>query len=189
MPVKYFSDVPSMSNIASSEFSLINFLARSWRSLRSSHVMGEASPLRDFNRAREGGREESSFLWARGEANRGFSAREVPAVTPPTSRKRRREIISAPGREIGSGYYRDRKSTRLNSSHSQISYAVFCLTTTQDKRHNYKRPEASDLFIRPAVHAYPTRSHDANVIRCQCVLCIDRHAVPSSHHGLVGPLH
>src|SRR2546430_9418912 len=24
----------------------------------------------------------------------------------------------------------DRKSTRLNSSHSQISYAVFCLTTT-----------------------------------------------------------
>src|SRR5688572_23181692 len=29
---------------------------------------------------------------------------------------------------IGSGHYRgDRKSTRLNSSHSQISYAVFCL--------------------------------------------------------------
>src|SRR5688572_32170281 len=28
----------------------------------------------------------------------------------------------------GSGQmYRDRKSTRLNSSHSQISYAVFCL--------------------------------------------------------------
>src|SRR2546430_10231479 len=24
-------------------------------------------------------------------------------------------------------YYKDRKSTRLNSSHSQISYAVFCL--------------------------------------------------------------
>src|SRR2546430_3918038 len=33
----------------------------------------------------------------------------------------------------------DRKSTRLNSSHSQISYAVFCLkkknTTTKDLRH------------------------------------------------------
>src|SRR5205085_11582343 len=25
------------------------------------------------------------------------------------------------------GFYQDRKSTRLNSSHSQISYAVFCL--------------------------------------------------------------
>src|SRR2546430_12688055 len=31
----------------------------------------------------------------------------------------------------------DRKSTRLNSSHSQISYAVFCL-----KKKNKKRPPA-----------------------------------------------
>src|SRR2546430_17406294 len=31
-------------------------------------------------------------------------------------------------KEAGSkGSFRDRKSTRLNSSHSQISYAVFCL--------------------------------------------------------------
>src|SRR2546430_13148355 len=29
--------------------------------------------------------------------------------------------------ELSSGAYADRKSTRLNSSHSQISYAVFCL--------------------------------------------------------------
>src|SRR5688572_32223488 len=29
--------------------------------------------------------------------------------------------------EAGSFHPRDRKSTRLNSSHSQISYAVFCL--------------------------------------------------------------
>src|SRR5688572_32117289 len=33
------------------------------------------------------------------------------------------------------GWYRDRKSTRLNSSHSQISYAVFCLK--KKKTHNY----------------------------------------------------
>src|SRR2546430_13696927 len=31
---------------------------------------------------------------------------------------------------------RDRKSTRLNSSHSQISYAVFCL---KKKTHNSRR--------------------------------------------------
>src|SRR2546430_2782207 len=31
---------------------------------------------------------------------------------------------------------RDRKSTRLNSSHSQISYAVFCL----NKEKSYKAP-------------------------------------------------
>src|SRR2546427_5037132 len=38
----------------------------------------------------------------------------------------RRRPISPPqcGEELGIG---DRKSTRLNSSHSQISYAVFCL--------------------------------------------------------------
>src|SRR2546427_2255813 len=29
---------------------------------------------------------------------------------------------------------RDRKSTRLNSSHSQISYAVFCLKKKKNKR-------------------------------------------------------
>src|SRR6266849_8825045 len=72
--------------------------------------MGEASLLRDFNRAREGGREELSLLSAWAVANRGFSAREAPAVTPPTSRKRRREIMKAPDwrkiGEIGSGYYR-----------------------------------------------------------------------------------
>src|SRR5688572_31902087 len=35
---------------------------------------------------------------------------------------------------------RDRKSTRLNSSHSQISYAVFCLKKKKKKmmRHNNK---------------------------------------------------
>src|SRR2546430_10324965 len=31
------------------------------------------------------------------------------------------------GKESGQSKPRDRKSTRLNSSHSQISYAVFCL--------------------------------------------------------------
>src|SRR5688572_32287100 len=30
----------------------------------------------------------------------------------------------------------DRKSTRLNSSHSQISYAVFCLKKKKKKRYN-----------------------------------------------------
>src|SRR2546427_2419505 len=34
---------------------------------------------------------------------------------------------------VGVGH-RDRKSTRLNSSHSQISYAVFCLKKKKKKR-------------------------------------------------------
>src|SRR2546427_5453523 len=32
----------------------------------------------------------------------------------------------------------DRKSTRLNSSHSQISYAVFCLKKKKKKKNNTK---------------------------------------------------
>src|SRR2546427_7774857 len=41
----------------------------------------------------------------------------------------------AAGRKLrGGGGDRDRKSTRLNSSHSQISYAVFCL---KKKKNSY----------------------------------------------------
>src|SRR2546430_13418992 len=36
---------------------------------------------------------------------------------------------------------KDRKSTRLNSSHSQISYAVFCLK----KKNNYSAPPLSPI--------------------------------------------
>src|SRR5688572_32557540 len=52
----------------------------------------------------------------------------------PDARSRPRSAVHAcPGgaagfhRGAGGGGPRDRKSTRLNSSHSQISYAVFCL--------------------------------------------------------------
>src|SRR2546430_12437700 len=38
----------------------------------------------------------------------------------------------------------DRKSTRLNSSHSQISYAVFCLKKKRTAPRERQRPERSD---------------------------------------------
>src|SRR2546430_9807936 len=41
----------------------------------------------------------------------------------------------------------DRKSTRLNSSHSQISYAVFCL---KKKKNNKISPESKDSIHRCA---------------------------------------
>src|SRR3712207_7052668 len=34
------------------------------------------------------------------------------------------------------GYFLDRKSTRLNSSHANISYAVFCLKKKKQTEHN-----------------------------------------------------
>src|SRR2546430_11544091 len=43
----------------------------------------------------------------------------------------RRAVRSPDHRCGGSPARRDRKSTRLNSSHSQISYAVFCLESTR----------------------------------------------------------
>src|SRR5690554_7380691 len=38
--------------------------------------------------------------------------------------------------EVERRYYRDRKSTRLNSSHVRISYAVFCLKKKKKKNTN-----------------------------------------------------
>src|SRR2546430_4125066 len=42
------------------------------------------------------------------------------------------------------GLQTDRKSTRLNSSHSQISYAVFCL-----KKKTYRRPASAHPPLIP----------------------------------------
>src|SRR5688572_32234056 len=38
-----------------------------------------------------------------------------------------RDVTDLPTQKRNIGFVLDRKSTRLNSSHSQISYAVFCL--------------------------------------------------------------
>src|SRR5438034_8455041 len=38
--------------------------------------------------------------------------------------------------EIGDWFYSDRKSTRLNSSHTVISYAVFCLKKKNQSKHS-----------------------------------------------------
>src|SRR5256886_10424928 len=43
---------------------------------------------------------------------------------------------------------RDRKSTRLNSSHSQISYAVFCLKKKKDNHHEYN-------IVKDLTEGYP----------------------------------
>src|SRR5206468_11380559 len=52
---------------------------------------------------------------------------EVPLVAGGAARRERDAPAGAEGRRAAGGDRRDRKSTRLNSSHDQISYAVFCL--------------------------------------------------------------
>src|SRR5256886_8951861 len=55
--------------------------------------------------------------------------------------------------------WRDRKSTRLNSSHSQISYAVFCLK----KKKNHIPPTYDPtLSFRQANRSIPTRVRAQN---------------------------
>src|SRR5437899_5300357 len=46
---------------------------------------------------------------------------------PPEATPRPLLALALPDGHVGSGGKRDRKSTRLNSSHLGISYAVFCL--------------------------------------------------------------
>src|SRR2546430_7471672 len=50
---------------------------------------------------------------------------------------RNQQCHASPVTPGNSAHAEDRKSTRLNSSHSQISYAVFCLKKTQ--------PDQADL--------------------------------------------
>src|SRR5688572_30996803 len=49
-------------------------------------------------------------------------AKELSYALVPIFNKEMKDLVDA-----GAQYLQDRKSTRLNSSHSQISYAVFCL--------------------------------------------------------------
>src|SRR2546430_12671326 len=59
----------------------------------------------------------------------------------------------------GSFGFADRKSTRLNSSHSQISYAVFCLTKI-----NVQSGEVRVIPAEFPVNAYPLRVVDGMVV-------------------------
>src|SRR5436305_5062931 len=59
------------------------------------------------------------------------------------------------GSDVSATTRRDRKSTRLNSSHVRISYAVFCLK----KKINHTRQESDIHYLDPGQHqplAYTT---------------------------------
>src|SRR5688572_32022252 len=68
--------------------------------------------------------------------SRGLAARRERAVVRGERRGRRRGS-AARSRTLAAKL--DRKSTRLNSSHSQISYAVFCLKKKKKKKKKIKQ--------------------------------------------------
>src|SRR2546430_2820827 len=65
--------------------------------------------------------------------------------------------------DLGKRFSLDRKITRLNSSHSQISYAVFCLKKKKKHRSPPRTPRIraaanDDTIARPARHPLPVRA-------------------------------
>src|SRR5574343_805026 len=64
-----------------------------------------------------------------------------PYTTLFRSRCRSAAGAHLPGRRGGPGPAPDRKSTRLNSSHITISYAVFCLKKKKQKNNKKKNQE------------------------------------------------
>src|SRR2546430_12427277 len=72
--------------------------------------------------------------------------RSRPPCGPPKSRVAAPRL--APADRTGP-HQKDRKSTRLNSSHSQISYAVFCLK--KKKELNEKQLRTLLLFIHTMI--------------------------------------
>src|SRR2546427_6997198 len=63
------------------------------------------------------------------------------------ARREPRLLHRLEGADVGEAL-RDRKSTRLNSSHSQISYAVFCLKKKKKKKRLPKRVQDTRKVAR-----------------------------------------
>src|SRR5215217_6544352 len=90
---------------------------------------------------RAAARRRRSLRWGR----RAPALREKAIRDPARRRRRHRrparpQPVPPPGRLRGAAA-EDRKSTRLNSSHANISYAVFCLKKKKKKNNTH-------LFIK-----------------------------------------
>src|SRR2546426_3686627 len=78
-----------------------------------------------------------SVVWVRDSTRRRPShashTTKPSAIAVPTIQ---RSVMSRPGQVHRGWRSRDRKSTRLNSSHLVISYAVFCLKKKKKKQNH-----------------------------------------------------
>src|SRR2546421_3732224 len=87
----------------------------------------------------------------------------------------------------GTGFpYGDRKSTRLNSSHDQISYAVFCL-----KKKNANGHEGSQAFVRLHSDSLQNANATCSSSRMNTLAHLARQTIPllvQVHHVDLGPL-
>src|SRR2546430_3419023 len=94
---------------------------------------------------------ENSILEARSDSGVKRQA-AAKRLNGPCTRLR---SIASPGRlrfRVVNDWRRDRKSTRLNSSHSQISYAVFCLKKKKNDERTASVPTTSLTNRYPRPH-------------------------------------
>src|SRR3712207_7423703 len=68
-------------------------------------------------------------------------------------------LLLAPERREIEVVPRDRKSTRLNSSHANISYAVFCLKKKNKILYYFPLLSSADLLLSLSCPLSPTYSH------------------------------
>src|SRR2546430_5198686 len=90
---------------------------------------------------------------ARTRATRAESGRAAGGCCTASAFAAKRNISGQRGMDDLDG--KDRKSTRLNSSHSQISYAVFCL---KKKKHNTDKLFIRQILAQPRLWRYILQS-------------------------------
>src|SRR2546430_2853586 len=78
-----------------------------------------------------------------------LSLHDALPISPLEQHLGRQRIVHADRHRHGRVHNSDRKSTRLNSSHSQISYAVFCLKKKNGRR---KRSEEHTSELQSRRH-------------------------------------
>src|SRR2546430_5176738 len=109
---------------------------------------------------------------------RGHQVRELPAdhrvLDRPVAGRvpLRHAAAEGPGRDAAL----DRKSTRLNSSHSQISYAVFCLKKKKKRHHDRSRE-----LTRPSLKGPLTRPRRSPSCSQRCRPRQQLHRPPRPH--------
>src|SRR2546430_6775942 len=81
--------------------------------------------------------------------------------------------FSVGGFELGLLPNADRKSTRLNSSHSQISYAVFCLKKKKTRNIQSSTP----FYTRCYKYSDNLQPHTSRFYIYQCYSCHDKRHV------------
>src|SRR5256886_9218560 len=101
-------------------------------------------------------------------ARHGATKNEPPAI----SQNRERGGAAADARDRAERRPEDRKSTRLNSSHSQISYAVFCL---KKKKTIHYVLIFNVLSITLTLLIHNITLIDSNVVHHETLLAVHHH--------------